>query len=549
MKRNESDNLPRPEGREPHPITLRLVLAGDYQAWRKRIKKTDAFSPPHSSLKPLAVSYVDVEDVTNRGILPKFKSFSFASNTTFQQVKTEFSEYVRKLLGEEPKPNWKERIRGILRRIFAITGSEFRFDSPAIPGLMSNAMRTLAELGFQSGDVVVMNYAASPPLVASFWGGAFREAMKHERRKSLDDFLDSLITDERYSFRLDMWDGKNPAPLATVGAIVLYTEEDEEIAAYVRQHYASLHAMSGYFLNLYFFEHLPPSKGFTRLENRYYWRSRLPHDWFDLWSVLGLTTSKPYPNEYVYKIAERLNVNIESIPCVVLFRRWKNVQKERVIVPISHPISFFFRSFCTRVYKAIEIARGDIPSNEFIDSHGVRELLPEALEIPTAPEPSNKGTGSVMKETVKNKPNLFLCHSSQDKSFVLRLANDLRRFGLGVWLDVWEIRVGQSIIDRIEHGIRNNDFLVFVLSPAAVASSWAKRELNAALIRELDERQVVVIPVLYKECDVPVLIRDKRYADFRSNYASGLRSLLESVEPQSKTQFHEIFQLFGEPDN
>ena len=55
---------------------------------------------------------------------------------------------------------------------------------------------------------------------------------------------------------------------------------------------------------------------------------------------------------------------------------------------------------------------------------------------------------------------VFLSHSSEDKPFVDRLASDLEKINVGVWYDKWELRVGDSIIDKIEEGIESQDFLM-----------------------------------------------------------------------------------------
>lgn len=65
---------------------------------------------------------------------------------------------------------------------------------------------------------------------------------------------------------------------------------------------------------------------------------------------------------------------------------------------------------------------------------------------------------------------VFLSHSSADKAFVDRLASDLERVNVGVWYDKWEIRVGDLLIEKIEQGIKSNDYLAIVLSPSSVAS-------------------------------------------------------------------------------
>ena len=46
--------------------------------------------------------------------------------------------------------------------------------------------------------------------------------------------------------------------------------------------------------------------------------------------------------------------------------------------------------------------------------------------------------------------SIFLSHNSVDKPFVRKLANDLRRRGHYAWVDEAEIKVGDSLIDKIE---------------------------------------------------------------------------------------------------
>lgn len=125
-------------------------------------------------------------------------------------------------------------------------------------------------------------------------------------------------------------------------------------------------------------------------------------------------------------------------------------------------------------------------------------------------------------------PRVFISHAHQDKPFVERLAADLKQAGLKVWYDAaWEIKVGESIVQKINAGLRDSDYLVIALSLASVASPWVQQELSAALMASLSDRDIVVLPVLYRDCEIPPLLRDRRYADFRTDYQAGLRSLLE----------------------
>jgi hypothetical protein len=98
-----------------------------------------------------------------------------------------------------------------------------------------------------------------------------------------------------------------------------------------------------------------------------------------------------------------------------------------------------------------------------------------------------------------------------------------------VWIDHWELKVGDSLIGRIQEAIQGSSGLLVILSKASVESEWCKKELSSGLVRELDERRVVVLPVLMEDCTVPLFLRDKLYADFRTNFDEGLKAVLDAV--------------------
>ena len=124
---------------------------------------------------------------------------------------------------------------------------------------------------------------------------------------------------------------------------------------------------------------------------------------------------------------------------------------------------------------------------------------------------------------------IFISHSHQDKNFVDTLAVHLSQRKQYVWVDRWELNVGDSLIEKIQSAIKTASALIIVLSKASVASAWCKKELSAGLIRELEERRVVVLPVLLEDCELPLFLRDKKYADFRTDFDAGLKEILRSV--------------------
>lgn len=126
-------------------------------------------------------------------------------------------------------------------------------------------------------------------------------------------------------------------------------------------------------------------------------------------------------------------------------------------------------------------------------------------------------------------PSIFLSHASIDKPFVEKLAKDLKGIGINVWYDKWEIKVGESITWKIEEGIRENEYFGIVLSPEAMNSEWVKNELSSGWVKQMQTRKIVVLPIYYRDCDIPLFLADRKYADFRVDYQQGFTDLAEAM--------------------
>jgi hypothetical protein len=125
--------------------------------------------------------------------------------------------------------------------------------------------------------------------------------------------------------------------------------------------------------------------------------------------------------------------------------------------------------------------------------------------------------------------SVFISYSHSDRAFVDRLASTLVARKINVWLDRWEILVGDSLIQKVEAGLEECAALLVVLSKTSVESEWCRKELSAGLIRELDERKVVVLPVLIEDCKIPLFLRDKFYADFRTGFDSPFEDVVNAL--------------------
>jgi len=95
-------------------------------------------------------------------------------------------------------------------------------------------------------------------------------------------------------------------------------------------------------------------------------------------------------------------------------------------------------------------------------------------------------------------PAAFFSYCRDDSEFALRLAEDLKAAGANVWLDQLDIEPGMPWDRAVESAVTNCPRMLAILSPTSVNSENVRDEISVAL-----SKQKRVIPVLYRECDVP----------------------------------------------
>jgi hypothetical protein len=136
------------------------------------------------------------------------------------------------------------------------------------------------------------------------------------------------------------------------------------------------------------------------------------------------------------------------------------------------------------------------------------------------------------EDNTPKSPSIFLSHCHADKRFARKLARDLTGRGVRVWIDEAEIQLGDSLIEKIQKGIDQMDYLAVVLSPASVSSEWVRREVDIAMHREIRGRRVKVLPLLYKPCNLPPFLEGKLYADCSTavKYKKSLHLLFNRLE-------------------
>jgi len=133
----------------------------------------------------------------------------------------------------------------------------------------------------------------------------------------------------------------------------------------------------------------------------------------------------------------------------------------------------------------------------------------------------------------KQEPAAFISYSRADSEFALQLARDLKAAGAHVWLDQLDIHAGHEWDNAIEAALVAAPQMLLILSPSSASSRNVRNEVALAL----DEGKSI-IPILHRDCTIPLQLRRIQHIDFRTDYAGSFSSLLKhlGVDPGAPSQ-------------
>jgi TIR domain-containing protein/pentapeptide repeat protein len=93
----------------------------------------------------------------------------------------------------------------------------------------------------------------------------------------------------------------------------------------------------------------------------------------------------------------------------------------------------------------------------------------------------------------------FISYAHQDEMLARRLHADLQNQGVRCWFASEDMKIGEEIRKRIDEEIHIHDKLLLILSEHALASTWVKTEVEAALEKETRQQRSVLFPVRLDE--------------------------------------------------
>jgi nucleoside 2-deoxyribosyltransferase len=104
-----------------------------------------------------------------------------------------------------------------------------------------------------------------------------------------------------------------------------------------------------------------------------------------------------------------------------------------------------------------------------------------------------------------NTYDIFLSYQNKDRDWAGRLVEALSEAGLRVWYAQAEIKPGEVLVDRLEEGLRESDYIVFVMPEKQ--SNWTAVELGAALALRKPLIPIVAEGALPENIPGPIKLR------------------------------------------
>lgn len=96
--------------------------------------------------------------------------------------------------------------------------------------------------------------------------------------------------------------------------------------------------------------------------------------------------------------------------------------------------------------------------------------------------------------------DLFISHASEDKKELVKpLVLFLRQKGVRVWYDEFELKLGDSLSQSIDKGLKESQYGVIVLSKSFFNKGWPEYELQSLITKAIGESKTI-LPIWHKIC-------------------------------------------------
>jgi CRP-like cAMP-binding protein len=122
-------------------------------------------------------------------------------------------------------------------------------------------------------------------------------------------------------------------------------------------------------------------------------------------------------------------------------------------------------------------------------------------------------------------PKVFVSYARVDEAFASRLANNLLKQKIEVWIDIFRLEPGKSWARQIGEALDTCQVMLLILSPHSVASNNVEDEWNYYL-----DQQKPTVAVLREPCKLPYRLSKLHYISFHdTDYDQALARVVATL--------------------
>lgn len=104
---------------------------------------------------------------------------------------------------------------------------------------------------------------------------------------------------------------------------------------------------------------------------------------------------------------------------------------------------------------------------------------------------------------IRNKlevPFAFISHDSRDKELIVKpIVHGLTKLACPIWYDEYSLKIGDSLRESIEKGIKETNKCILVLTPNFISNpGWTKVEFNSVFTKDLLKNNRSILPIWYQ---------------------------------------------------
>jgi tetratricopeptide (TPR) repeat protein len=144
-----------------------------------------------------------------------------------------------------------------------------------------------------------------------------------------------------------------------------------------------------------------------------------------------------------------------------------------------------------------------------------------------------------MTSTIDYEYDAFISYNRADELWARNLATRLEREDwrgrkLKVFYAPWDIKPGDSILERLEYALPRSRKVCLILSPDSAESEWVEAERYITQHLDLTERKKRLIPLYLRDSEIPPFLQYINRIDFQdeSRFADNYRILLATIKDE-----------------